>query len=365
MPESVESRKLRPVLWWALIGALFFGLMIYVFSSWILSGEATNTPTGPTDVPGFMVTSLRIHEVGLTIAFVYLFYRIVIKPWRREGHITWDGTFFLACWLICWQDPLTNYFQHHIAYNSEALNWGSWLERIPGSLVPNGSLFPEGVLFATNWYAVGVFGGIVVANALMRRIKERWPRLGPMGLLGALFITMVVVDVLLEIPYTRLGIYSFAGAIEGWTLFHGHYYQFPIYEALLWPFCWTVMTAIRYFRNDRGQSILERGIDEVRIGPGKKVVVRFLALFAGMNLCFLLLYNLPIMLISLHSSAWPQDVVERSYFTNGLCGPGSEYACSGPAVPIPTRRSAHLGPDNQIVVPLSTKLPTPVLQSAE
>ena len=53
----------------------------------------------------------------------------------------------------------------------------------------------------------------------------------------------------------------------------------------------------------------------------------------------------------LHGGPWPADVQNRSYLTNGVCGPGTSYACASPSVPTPRRNSAHLDPAGELVGP--------------
>ena len=67
---------------------------------------------------------------------------------------------------------------------------------------------------------------------------------------------------------------------------------------------------------------------------------------------FFVFYHLPMMHFALVGHAWPEDIQKRSYFTTGLCGAGTSYACPGPDVPIPRRdTSRHVDPDGKLVVP--------------
>jgi hypothetical protein len=43
--------------------------------------------------------------------------------------------------------------------------------------------------------------------------------------------------------------------------------------------------------------------------------------------------------------------MNRSYFTSGLCGEGTDRACSGPAVPFATNDSAYMTRDGGIARP--------------
>ena len=80
--------------------------------------------------------------------------------------------------------------------------------------------------------------------------------------------------------------------------------------------------------------------------------LRFLSVSGVVTSIFFVFYHLPMMHFALVGHAWPQDVQQRSYFTPGLCGEGTSYACPGPDVPIPRRNtSLHVNPDGQLVVP--------------
>ena len=348
---------------WALIGALCLALEVYVFSSWILSGKAKQTPHGPTPIPTWMKAAVISWETLMVVGLIVLLYLCVIRPRRREGHLTWDGLFILALLTIYWQDPMLNYTQVWSVQKSYLLNWGSWSTNIPGWLAPHANLYPEGILGVLPSYGVAIFTFVAISTLVMRKAKARWPTMGKFGLgvvaYGVAFVADIILEPLIVMP---LGIWEYPGAIRWLTLFHGKYYQFPIYEAVFGAFFFAGFTCVRYFKNDRGQSIAERGIEELRISERKKTGLRFLSLVGICNVVFLVGYNIPIQFFALHADPWPQDLVKRSYLSNGLCGPGTakwveehardgEYACPGPTVPIPRPDSVHLTPEGRLHVP--------------
>jgi hypothetical protein len=112
---------------------------------------------------------------------------------------------------------------------------------------------------------------------------------------------------------------------------------------------WTGWACLRYFRNDRGETIAECGLDRLHLSQKGRLGVRFLALVGACNVVIFATYNLPMALAGLYSDPWPTDITSRSYFTNGICGPGTTYACPGPEVPINRPRSAHLDPGGGLV----------------
>jgi hypothetical protein len=73
-------------------------------------------------------------------------------------------------------------------------------------------------------------------------------------------------------------------------------------------------------------------------------------LFAVHAITFVL-YTIPASWAVTHPVAWPEDTMSRSYFTSGLCGEGTDRACSGPAVPFATNESAYMTRDGGIAHP--------------
>ena len=355
-------RKARPVLWWAAAGVLFLGLAIYVWTMWFVSGDAHRVQPGITPVPEWMKIMNRSEEVAGTLASIYFFYRFVYRQWRREGHITLDGMLCVGFVLIFWQDPLFNYTQAQFSYNSAFFNLGSWAEHIPGWMSPNGKNLPDPLFIAIPAYIIYWFGGCLVANHIMGKAQARWARLGRSGTVGVCFAFWFVLGVVSEVVWLRTGFYHIGGAMSGWTLFHGHYYAYPLYQGFLWAGVCTIFASVRYFRNDKGQTIAERGVDRLNVSPKAKNAIRFFAIIGVLNVFYIGAYAVPIQWFGQRADTWPPDVQKRSWFTNGICGPGTTYACGGPDVPAPSPHSIHVSPDGKLVAPEGTKLPTPVTQ---
>jgi hypothetical protein len=344
-------------MFWAGLGAFFSALIIYIFVAWMASGNVERTPVGPTPVPTYMKWTTHTWEVLGLVVTAWFLYVLLVKPWRREGRITADGLLMLALATCYWQDMLINFTQYVCTYNAEFINWGSWYAQVPGWLPPLGNQFIEAPVWALPAYIYLVFGGVLVGCFIMRRAKARWPQMGKFGLAMCCMGVFVVADLIIEPMFMLLGFYTYPGAIEWLTLFHGKFYQLPLYEAVLFPATVTSWTCLRYFRNDKGLTFAERGVDEVRRNPRSKSWLRFLALVGITNVLYLAFYNIPHSFFAIHSSPWPKDVTSRSYFTNGLCGPGTEYACPGPGIPINRPNSIHVGPNGELVVPAGVEIP--------
>jgi hypothetical protein len=343
-----RARRLKPVQAWAVVGAAVWALQLTVWAAWIVSGDAVATPTGPTPVPTYMEVAVVVAQWGGLLATAVFLWFFLVRPWRREGRIGLDGLFCLVFLTICWQDTLINGVQHQVMFNSTFFNRGSWNAHFPGWLAPHGNLNPVPLLFYP-FYIWGIFGGVVAGGAVMRKVKERRPTISRAGLVAGCFGFFLLFEIVVEPPLMLLGLWAYPGTIDWLTVFAGHYYQFPLTELLLMATLWTVWTCLRFFRDDQGHTVAERGINDVRADGWRRTGLRYLALVGACNAIIVVLYQLPSALIGLYISDWPKDIVERSYFTNGVCGPGSDYACPGPRVPIPRPDSDHLNPAGHLV----------------
>jgi hypothetical protein len=348
-----EARRATPVKWWAGLGVLWLVLLVYAWSDWLASGDAHATPTGATPVPTWQVLTARSWEVlfgGWALVAIWVF---LIRPWRRGQGLTLDGMLLIA-WFSLWalQDPWLSYAQGWFSYNAEFVNLGCPQCHIPGWMdAGTRAHLPEPLLFMAGMYT-GVFtSSLLLVNRIMRAAKARWPTLGTVGLIGLACGLMALTDLVLEVIWLHNGLYAYSGAYRPLTLFAGHQYQFPLYESLLWGAMWGAMACLRYFRNDRGETIAERGLQRVTISTRRRSLLRLLAII-GVAQTMMFVYNVGMGFWGLHAGAWPKDVLDKSYLTAGMCGPGTDRACSDPRVPIARgTTSGYATPDGRFVTP--------------
>lgn len=350
-----EQRKTKAVKWWAALGAACLATWAYLWIRWVASGNATPTPTGLIPVPGWMRAAAHLHEVVAWSLLGSMVFFWIVRPWLRERRLTSDGMLLIGGLSCIWQDMLPSYHTPFFTYNTAFIQFGSWNNFIPGFQTPNSHLIAEPLVFALGIYPVSLLLASVLGLRLISTARARWPQMGNTGLFALVFVPLAVVDAVVELAFLRLGLYAYPAA-WGPTAFKGHYYQYPLIIAFLWGGCfWTAMTAIRYFKDDRGRTVAERGAEELRATRRQKTGLRLLAVVGLVNAMFMV-FNFALMNVAARSGRWSDDVVKRSYLTNQLCGPGTDYACPGPAIPMARPHSAHVGPDGTLVVPEGTKL---------
>lgn len=331
----------RPaVVYWAALGALGWLLQAWILGSWALGPSFEAAPHGPDPLPtATHVWLLVFQTASVAMGVVAVVY--AIRSSRKEGRLSFDAMLLIAWLSVWWQDPILNYTRPQAFYNTHMIDLGSWSEHIPGWVTPNGSNFPEPFTFSLGVYFWMVLCTILASTA-MRVAKERRPNLSKVGVFLWGFAAMIALDLVLEITFIRTGVYAYPGVIRSLSIWGGETYQFPLYESFFWPAFWAAGGALRYFRDDTGRSVVERGVDDLRISARAKRVVSVLAICAFFNVAYLFVYNVPMNWISMRIDETPEY---PSYLSAEICGPGSDYECPGPEVPVPLPDSPPPVPD--------------------
>jgi hypothetical protein len=351
-PGLGEDRRTPPIKLWAAVGTGFLALTGYIFAAWIISGDATPTPRGPTPVSNNYQALIYGWEALNVVVLALILWFVLIRPWRRARALTLDGMFCLVFLLLIWQDPLSNYLQTAVTYTALQTNLGSWVMHIPGWYAPRGNLYGWPIVWGPCAYVYFLLGSVHAGGLLMRRAKRWRPQLTRLQLVLFCYFTMAIVDLGAELIWVRLGLYTFIGPpYKALTIGYGHYYQFPVYETFFFSIPLTAWTCLRHFRNDKGQTFVERGLENLKGSPRQKSALRFLALLGVCNVIYLGLYNVPMQWFGVRTKAPVPDVLNRSYILNGICGPGTTFSCPGGDIPIPRPGSRHVDPTGRLVGP--------------
>ena len=326
----------RPVLAWAAAGAVLRGFEIVVLARWVLGPNFKSTPPGPDQISAANQILFTVVQIAVPLAAVAALYFWVARPWLRERHVTTDGMLTVSAGMIFFWDMSMNYTSVSLLYNSHLVNRGAWAnESWPGWISPNANYLPESVFITIPGYVALVFSQVVLVLWILRKIKARRPQLGTTGSVVFIFFGLIVVDTIIETLLLRTGIYAYPGAIRAITLFAGHTYQVPLSETVLFGgVALGAIACLSHFRDDRGYTVVERGLDKVRVGAKSKQLIKFLALFGGVHLAFLVLYMVPQQWFAVHSDPFPSGY--KSYMINNMCASGSDgRTCPGPGVPMP------------------------------
>ncbi|MCV7412423.1 spirocyclase AveC family protein [Mycobacterium florentinum] len=334
--DDQALRSWRPVSAWAAAGAVLLIFEVAVLARWVLGPNFKSTPPGPDQISsGHQVLFVAL-QIAVPLAAVVALYFWVFRPWRREGRLTTDGMLTLSAGMVFFWDMSMNYTSVSLLYNSHLVNRGAWANGSwPGWVSPDANRLPESLFITIPGYVALVFSQVMFVLWMLRKIKARWPKFRPAASVAFIFVGLVVVDTIIESMLLRTEIYAYPGAIRAITLFAGHTYQVPLSETVLFGgIALGAIACLSHFRDDRGQTVVERGLDKIRVGPKSKQLIKFLAIFGAVHLSFLVLYMVPQQWFAVHSGPFPADY--KSYMINDMCASGSDgKTCPGPGVPMP------------------------------
>ncbi len=333
-PLAVGGRPVPPVKWWAAFGALLLAFQAFVLGRWITGPYFKSVDPGPTPMPGWMKGVLTFWQIALPIAGLVVLYWFVVRPWKRERRIGLDGLMVIAFLMLSFHDPLSAYVGHWYTYNAWQVNMGSWLNSLPGALAPGTPdhqvAYP--LLIVPGAYVVVFLLVTMMGAAIMRRAQARWPGIPRVGLAAICFAVMVPFDLIFEgVIFMPMGSWEYPGGHV--KIFAETYHAYPVNEALTTGTIFTMFACIKYFTNDRGQSLAERGAEHLGGGPVKLTAARALAVTGLVTLAMTIGYTLPNTWFGAHSTTWNNDIQKRSYLTY-TCGEGPGIACPGPDVPL-------------------------------
>jgi Spirocyclase AveC-like len=359
--NPAAASSFPPVKFWAWVGGIALIFIAWVLLRWVTGPYFAPVPSGPTELPWWMKANLIALQVISPIAALSLIYWFVVRPWVRERNIGTDGIFVVAFCSLWFQDPLCNYAGSWVTYNSWMFNMGSWHASVPGSVsfAAPGAMLAEPLLLIPPLYVYFFWIACVGGRWVMRKTATHWPNAGKPTLIGACLLAMIVFDFVIEgLIWMPAGAWTLAGGHLP-VLFPGTYHQLAINEFL--PVSATIagIAVMYYFRDDHGLTIAERGVTGLKISNNRKLVLRILATSGAVHAVMFTLYTMPNLFFGMNVQPWPEDVQKRSYFTDYICGDGTDRACPGPSIPNLRNNNADGGSGSFYVTPDGTlKRPT-------
>jgi hypothetical protein len=348
------------VVWWAALGGLMAAFIAWVLIRWITSPYFKAVDPGPSKLPSGQHEALLAIQIGGSALALFCIYWTLVRPWLRERRVASEGLLVLTYGTLYFQDPFSNAGNYWFIFNSHMWNRGSWVNQLPlfsawggtpGHMQPE-PIFGMGPGYVYFWL-IGIWAGTVA----FKFGRKRFPRLGLPGAIITAYLGIFIFDVILEpFIWMRTGFFSYAGA-PGPKIFEGSYLAFPLLESAMIGVMLVPWVLLRHYRDDRGYTVVERGIDRVRAGGAVKTVLRFLALLAVSQFLYFFCYNIWGYVVGVHASAYPQEVLSRSqYLGGGWCGPWGDRMCPGPAVPMSVDRSVYINIHGGVGCPPGTEL---------
>jgi hypothetical protein len=327
--RRAETRRLQTVQIAAGVGAVLACFELYLLIAWIAGPNFARVTPGPSVPPSWMRIAIDLGEVFSMVLLIGLVYRFVVRPWRSERQLPFDGLLFLSAVATSLYDPLNSYFHPWFAYNSYFFNRGNPLLAFPGWQAGHapGAQTAWPILFIPPLYA-GMFVGLgALGCMIIRRTSARWPSLPVWLHVGICFLAMCLIDAATEGPLVmRLGFYDHTGqSIGPLDSTYGHN---AIRNIVFVGATVTLAVCLRYFRNDVGETLVERGINRIGANGRTGILLRGLAIYAAFQAILLFGYHIPVAISTLITHPqWHADMIHHSYLNDHLCGVGTLHHC--------------------------------------
>lgn len=323
-PATAHPGSVRRVRIWAPIGAVCVLFAAYVYIAWFVSGDAAPADPGSDAVPTVTrVAALAFQIITPVLALSVITY--VVRKSLRERRLCGEAMVVIGSAIAWWHDPLINWFQPALFYNATLLNFGAWVENIPGWLSPDGRLMSEPVLMIGLSY---VWMPLTLGSAgrwAMGRARTRWPGLGPVRTFCCGWFAVYCIEFPLEIVAVHTGLVAYPATPPALTLWAGEIHQMPIYGPMLWSLVLTSSGGLLFFRDAAGRTPVERGIETLTwAGARLKPVISVLAITGFLHVVAIGAYDVPVNVAGFY--AGPTKVYP-TYLRTKLCGPGTPRDC--------------------------------------
>lgn len=314
-PGLTDRRELagysRIQILWPLLGAVSVLLVINGVVRWLAAGVASVSPGHDVMPPGKELL-MHVLEWGQFVVFLLIVGSVIIRPALRRQGFGFDALFVLATIVVNFWDVLDNYWGFNFQYNALHFNVGSWAGFIPGWHSPSPSLWAVPVGFVFGAYTWAFYLAVVAGCRILTYLRDRFPSWSTARGLAVVFVCNAAIAGIAENIYLRVGAIANIRPYEPFTLWDHTPLAWPVYNPVLFGLTWTALTVLRWSRDANGWSFVERGIPTFVSSQSVQTVARFLAIFAFLEVTYILLYFVPFNVFAAMRTAPPNAF--PSYF---------------------------------------------------
>jgi hypothetical protein len=320
----------------AVVGVPFLVWEIWTVVAWLADGP--HSVTGYSNAGSGSWYGARVLEGSMILISVAVLAYLVRGCLRARRLFTFDVQFCLAAGTVVWADTGPNFFMPMFLASSNWVNVNGICGHMPFIVNPDCGRVPDPILFNFLSDFFGLLGLALVVAALVTRARTRWPGISNRKLFGMILVGGIVLDCIMEgavvIPL-RLWTYNAPLSIP-----MGGGYRYPLLEMFVGGLFLGLIVAMRVFKSDRGETLVEQGLD--RHPPRARTAITMLALYGFVQLVTWIPGTLPMLPLSFYQPEWkdlPGHVVNGVCDTAGLSG--TRYgACPGsPGFRMPGRHS--------------------------
>ena len=314
----MQTREYKTPSWaqvLAVWGLILLVAQIYTWVGFFSHGPVSVEPEGPYQPLTYW--GARFFEVlGWSTLFIVL--TAVIRRCMRERRLTFDAKFCIAGLLTYWCDPMVEFIQPIFFNSAYYVNVRDWTGFVPFIINPDAGRILEPYLAYIPIYTVGFLTYAMFLNNLMRRVENRFHNVSAAGLFCVAFVAGAIVEIIAEVIWLRLELISYPGAPDFLAIYVGDL-KMPWIEWFTGGLLFSTFSLVRYYVDERGNRITERGLDNY--SPRLQAAVSTLAMVAILN-SLMISVSLMDAFVGLYSSPYrPQP----AHLLVGACDvPGGE-----------------------------------------
>jgi hypothetical protein len=333
--QSGRGGSWRPAQYLGLLGGLLVAYEVWTLVSWLASGPHVVTKGRVAFAfEWWWARGIEVFAVGTALTMLVL----TVRDSRRSGRMTFDLKLWIALLLTSFWDSFTNIVQPIWFYSSDFVNLNEWWGHAPGFVSPAGGREPFPVFALVFLYPCFVLEARI-AGRVWTAIRGRFPGISKVRLLLLGLVPSLLIGSL--ISWTFIFPHLWAGPGMGPMLVATDAYRWSIPE-FLYVGVWSMtVCALRFFTDDRGETLAERGLDH--LSTGGRNVVSTLAVTAWCSLAVIVFSGL-VTVSGFFANPYPTGYPE--HLPNVVCEipgdpdtAGAEYGlCPGsPGFRIPLR----------------------------
>ena len=347
-PVPLTGTPAYPIKFFSVVGMIVAAVYAEVLFRWVTGPYFKASPVGADPIPDWELELIRFSEVFCAALIVLFLWILLVKPWIRDKRISWDGMLMLCLFSMWVLDPICNYFNFTFMYNAYWINRGSWCLYLPGWQSPRGSNLPEPFYLMGGIYLWWTTINVLAFCWTLRKLKGWMPSYSMLVHIPIGYAVICTLDMILELPACFAGLFAYPGAPAWATLWAGTPHQFPLYETFFMNFNYTAIGLLRLYRDDKGESWAEKGVSRLQLSASAKTSLRFFALLGFSNLSYFVVYFMPYNWMAMQADTFAKY---PSYMRYEICGQGTPYACPSREVPVQSRTSLAIPPDDPRLSP--------------
>ena len=282
MDQTQRNKPFTATHYLALFGLFFLALQTWVWIAWWLGGPVS---TNEFKTPGSLNWwAAKFYEVLFGVLFV-LMLTWVVRRCLREGRLIFDAKLMIGGLSVLWADAWTNIASPIWMYSSNFVNLTNPLSGFPLALNPDMGRMPFPIVLHGFIYPVSNLMAAIIVCAIMRKLLTIRPGLSMAKLLGLVVLIGICFDIMFELPMFMLRLWAFPGTPDEFALFSDSSMKFPIWEMVPAGIAFATFGALRFFKDDKGRELTERGLDSM--SSRRQTIVSTLALIGVLNIVWL------------------------------------------------------------------------------